>query len=502
MKTFLSFFAPAAPRPAVLQGAALDRRYNFLRIRQVLAMLVTYALFYVCRLSFSVTKKTMIDSGAYTAKELGFVGSALLIAYAIGKILNGFLADHANVRRFIGFGLFASAMANFAVGFHLYAGVLAAVWFGNGLVQATGAPCCVVALSRWFSKRERGTYYGIWSCSNNLGEALCYIITAVVMVWARECFGENSPYVWKSAFWCASAMGLAGIGLVAMFFRDSPQSEGLPPVNVWKNEAADAKEKASAGDVGKGQRIALTDWAVWMIALSGGLFAASRYAIIDWGPFFLQVKKGYGEIDAAWIVSINSAVGAVSSGLSGIVSDRMFKGSRNELALIAGVLNVTGLCLLMLVPGQHMWVDVLALSFFGLASGILLTFLGGLMAVDLVPRVAAGAALGIAGMGNYIGAGIQSIVSGFLIKDLPETVKELGDGAKLLKDGSTLFKDGRLVDAAGNTVNRFYSTSFEICGSEVTVDWIAIFWIGVAMLSLLCALSVWKRRPETADGAR
>ena len=239
-----------------------------------------------------------------------------------------------------------------------------------------------------------------------------------------------------------------------------------------------------------------------MIALSGGLFAASRYAIIDWGPFFLQVKKGYGEIDAAWIVSINSVVGAVSSGLSGIVSDRMFKGSRNELALIAGVLNVTGLCLLMLVPGQHMWVDVLALSFFGLASGILLTFLGGLMAVDLVPRVAAGAALGIAGMGNYIGAGIQSIVSGFLIKDLPETVKELGDGAKLLKDGSTLFKDGRLVDAAGNTVNRFYSTSFEICGSEVTVDWIAIFWIGVAMLSLLCALSVWKRRPETADGAR
>ena len=36
--------------------------------------------------------------------------------------------------------------------------------------------------------------------------------------------------------------------------------------------------------------------------------------------------------------------------------------------------------------------------------GVLLTFLGGLMTVDLVPRVA----LGIAGMGNYFGAGPAS----------------------------------------------------------------------------------------------
>ena len=105
---------------------------------------------------------------------------------------------------------------------------------------------------------------------------------------------------------------------------------------------------------------------------------------------------------AATIVSINSVVGAVSSALSGIISDRFFKSRRRGLALSAGVLNVVALVLFMLVPGRHPWLDVAAMVMFGFAVGILLTFLGGLMAVDYVPKCAAGAALGIAGMGDYL----------------------------------------------------------------------------------------------------
>jgi OPA family sugar phosphate sensor protein UhpC-like MFS transporter len=52
---------------------------------------------------------------------------------------------------------------------------------------------------------------------------------------------------------------------------------------------------------------------------------------------------------------------------------------------------------------------------FGTAIGVLICFLGGLMAVDLVPRKASGAALGVVGMASYAAAGIQDIVSGVLI---------------------------------------------------------------------------------------
>ncbi len=53
---------------------------------------------------------------------------------------------------------------------------------------------------------------------------------------------------------------------------------------------------------------------------------------------------------------------------------------------------------------------------FGVSIGVLICFLGGLMAVDLAPKQAAGAALGVVGVASYIGAGLQDIISGTLIE--------------------------------------------------------------------------------------
>ena len=438
-----------------ISGAALERAYARRRIRQVVAMLVVYAFFYICRLAFSASKKDMIEQGAYTTKEIGVVGSAMLIAYAIGKFVNGFIADRVNVRRYIMFGLFVSAFVNFIVGFHVPALMLAVIWFVNGLAQSTGAPCCVVSLARWWPKERRGTYYGIFSCSNNLGEVLAYVLTAGVMVWVGRAWGAD--YAWRSCFWGAAAMGWAGVAAAWFLFGNSPEDEGLPAIPV---DAAEEKV-----DTAGGQKIALLSPVVWLIAIAGGLFAASRYAVIDWGIFFLQVKKGYAGTDAAMIVTVNSIVGAVSSGLSGIISDRFFKGSRQELAVGAGLMNVTALCLFMLVPGRHPWLDVLAMVLFGLAVGILLTFLGGLMAVDRVPKCAAGAALGIAGIGSYLGAGLQSAFSGCLVV--------------------------RGADGTASLMGRTFANGW-------TLDYLAVFWIGVAALSVVFTLLAGRNRREIA----
>ena len=412
------------------------------QIRQAAALLLVYAIFYICRLAFSASKKDMIELGAYSAGEIGIVGSAMLIAYAIGKCANGFIADRINVRRYIMFGLFVSAGINMIVGFHVAALMLAVLWFVNGLAQSTGAPCCVVSLSRWWPKEKRGTYYGIWSCSNNLGEVLAYILTAGVMVWAGQKFGAD--YSWRSCFWGASVMGLCGVAIAWFLFGNAPEDEGLAPIPVEPKEAGI--------NTSEGQKIALASVSVWLIALAGACFAASRYAVIDWGIFFLQVKKGYAATDAAMCITVNSIVGAVSSGLSGLISDRFFKSSRQGIAVFAGLSNVVALSLFMLVPGHHPWLDVAAMAIFGFAVGILLTFLGGLMAVDLVPKCASGAALGIVGLGSYLGAGLQSMFSGFL-------VERAADGTVLLK-GIDLANGWRL-------------------------DYLAIFWVGVAVLSVV-----------------
>ena len=262
----LKLFSPLPPKPVTLAPDEIDRRYRAFRWQEAMAMTLGYGIFYVCRLAFSATKKSLIDGNWYSSKEIGWVGSAMLFAYAFGKIANGFLADRANLRRFMGFGLFVSALMNFIVGWHVPAMALVVVWFVNGFAQATGASASVVAISRWYPKRERGTFYGIFSMSNNFGEALAYVLTSVVMVYAAKWFDvapieklfhyletwfvSTPPTVeghygngaaWRSGFWGAAFLGALGVMLIMKFFRDSPESEGLPPVQAWAKEPPDAR---------------------------------------------------------------------------------------------------------------------------------------------------------------------------------------------------------------------------------------------------------------------
>jgi OPA family sugar phosphate sensor protein UhpC-like MFS transporter len=67
-------------------------------------------------MSLSVVKQPLIDEGVLSAGQLGLIGSALLFVYAVGKFMNGFIADYCNIRRFMATGLFVSALVNLIMG--------------------------------------------------------------------------------------------------------------------------------------------------------------------------------------------------------------------------------------------------------------------------------------------------------------------------------------------------------------------------------------------------
>ena len=141
---------------------------------------------------------------------------------------------------------------------------------------------------------------------------------------------------------------------------------------------------------------------------------------------FLQEAKGFSDVEAISVVSINALLGILGTVLSGWFSDKLFKGDRKVPALIFGVLNAAALALFF-YGGNAMWVNVLSMVLFGIAIGVLICFLGGLMAVDIVPRKATGAALGVVGMTSYIAAGIQDVASGWLIDS---NITVAADGVK------------------------------------------------------------------------
>jgi len=440
--SILKFFAISPSSRRITDPVAVEAKYKRLRRQIFLAATLGYGLFYVCRLSLNVIKKPLVDAGVVSETELGIIGSGLFVTYAVGKFTNGFLADRANVRRFMSAGLLVTALINLILGFGVGFGTFVVLWAVNGWAQSMGAAPCVVALSRWFSDKDRGSVYGFWSSSHNIGEAITFIATAAIV----------SAAGWQWGFRGAAALGLLGFVVVAMFMRDTPQSCGLPPVST-DSSAADATDRE---EISRMQKAVLRNPAIWMLALGSAFMYISRYAVNSWGVFFLEAEKGYSTIEASSIISVSSVCGIIGTILSGWVSDRFFGGRRNLPALIFGLMNITGLCLFLIAPSSLV-VDVTAMVIFGIAIGALICYLGGLMAIDIASKKASGAALGVVGIASYIGAAAQDFVSGLMI----------GSGR---------------TDATSGTVYDFSG--------------ITIFWISAAILSVICVLTVWNAKAK------
>ncbi|HET8828996.1 MAG TPA: MFS transporter, partial [Pelobium sp.] len=415
-----------------MDNTEVDKRYKKLRTQVFLSATFGYGLYYVCRLSLNVMKKPLVDHHILTETQLGIIGSALFFAYAVGKFVNGFLVDRSNIKTFMAFGLFISAIINFSLGYVDTFIFFALLWGLNGWFQSMGAPPAIVSLSRWFNNKDRGTYYGFFSASHNIGEAFTYVFTALVV----------SYLGWQWGFISAAAAGLLGVVLIMLFLHDSPESKALPPIMqpVAKTEIAFL------------QLAVLKNPAIWVLALSSAFMYVGRYAITSWGIFFLQEHRNYNELVASSIISVSSISGIFGNIASGWLSDKVFKGRRNIPALLFGVLNAASLAAFLWLPAGYQWAEVGAMVVFGFSIGVLICYLAGLMAVDIVPKNVSGAAIGIVGVASYLGAGLQDITSGVLI----EQGKHLVNG-------------------------------------KVTYDFsgLMLFWIGSAMLSFVLCLLIW-----------
>lgn len=449
LKNIINFYRVSQPKPCNEESLSEQKqRLKRFQWSTFLAATLGYGMYYVCRLSLNVVKKPIVDEGVFSETELGIIGAVLFFTYAVGKFMNGFLADRSNINRFMSTGLLVTALVNLCLGFVHSFILFAVLWGISGWFQSMGAASCVVGLSRWFTDKKRGSFYGFWSASHNIGEAMTFIIVASIV----------SALGWRYGFLGAGLVGLIGALVVWRFFHDTPQSKGLPAVNApEKKKEMDALETE---EFNRAQKAVLRNPAIWILALSSAFMYISRYAVNSWGVFYLQAEKGYSTLDASFIISISSVFGIVGTMFSGVISDRFFGGRRNIPALIFGLMNVFALCLFLLVPGVHFWMDALAMILFGLGIGVLICFLGGLMAVDIAPRNASGAALGVVGIASYIGAGLQDVMSGVLI-----------EGNKRLVDGVEVY-------------------------DFTYINW---FWIGAAVLSVLLALLVWNARNEEIE---
>ena len=420
---FYSYYRISKPSSEKVPHDQVASEYKSLRNKTFWGAVVAYSLYYVCRMSLSVVKQPLIDEGVLTAGQLGIIGSALLFVYAFGKFMNGFIADYCNVRRFMATGLLISSLVNLLMGvlgiMKGPAGIssvlificFAVLWGINGWMQSMGSPPGVISLSRWFPRSKRGTFYSIFSATPYIGEFLSFIITGMVV----------GALGWQAGFVVAAVAGLIGSAVILIFVSDTPESKGLPSIYELTGEKMTREDTMPTREL---QKSVLRHPGIWVIALSSAFIYITKYAIAGWGVLFLQKARDFSIEDATQIIAFSAAFGVVGTVLAGWLSDKVFGGDRVKPAILSGILGFIALALFLFAGGGFI-VNIFYVSLFSLATGVLYCIVAGLMAVDIVPRKATGAALGVVGISSYAAAGLQDITSGYLIQYNTEKIGDV-----------------------------------------------------------------------------
>ncbi|WP_083755225.1 glycerol-3-phosphate transporter [Desulforamulus reducens] len=395
--SLLGIFKPA-PHIDRLPNEKIDNEYKRLRMQVFISIFIGYAGYYLVRKNFSLAIPHMIQEG-FTKSELGWVMSALALAYGISKFVMGAFSDRSNPRFFLAAGLMLSSIIMSLYALPAVTSSLTLMYvlmFINGWVQGMGWPPCGRTMTHWYSIGERGTRVAIWNTAHNVGGGLIGPLATLGLV----LFGT-----YKSIFFFPAMIAFVVAIFVLFTLKDTPQSCGLPPIEEYKNDYPDDKVEDREKELSVKEilfKYVLNNKYLWYIAIANLFVYFVRYGVVDWAPTYLTEVKGFSTKGSHWSYFLYEYAGIPGTILCGWISDKVFKGRRAP----AGVIFMAGVAVAVLVywfnPVGNPMIDNLAL----IAIGFLIygpVMLIGLHALDLAPKKAAGTAAGFTGLFGYVG---------------------------------------------------------------------------------------------------
>ncbi|HNV03820.1 MAG TPA: phosphoglycerate transporter protein PgtP [Vicinamibacterales bacterium] len=388
--------APADPLPPDL----VDPAYRRLRRQVFIGIFVGYAAFYLVRNTFALAIPDVLkEHPEYSKAALGTAMTGLSIAYGLSKFLMGSVSDRSNPRYFLPLGLLLSAGIMFLSGAvqAIYASLVIVVLLQtlNGWVQGMGWPPCGKTMVHWFSTNERGIVVSVWNTAHNVGGAL----VATFALGGLAIFGH-----WGAKLYF-NAMIAAAVAIVAfLLMRDTPQSCGLPPIEVHRNDYppdySEAHERNfTFREIFFGH--VLTNKYLWAIAVANAFVYFVRYGVVNWIPTYLETAKGFSFKDASWAWALYEWAAIPGTIACGWVSDKVFKSRRAPATILFMALTLVAVIVYWLNMRGPLWIDYAAL----IAVGFLIygpIMIIGLHALDLVPKKAAGTAAGFTGFFGYV----------------------------------------------------------------------------------------------------
>ncbi len=383
--------------------------------RMLLATMFCYLFFYTGRQTFGFAIPGIQEELGISKATLGWAGTCLLWAYALGQAINGNLGDKFGGRRLVSLGAITSCALNWCMSFGNSVTTLYVPWALNGYAQAMGWAPGSRVLSNWWSRAERGRVYGMYVFAAGMSSVLSFVTSLLVI--------DTFDLGWRWIFRLPVLLLLLGGVFYYVIVRDRPEELGFEPpsdLNVPSSATQENATKPSQKtDIVESSRQryshALSNPRFMVACVSIGFQNLARYGLIIWVPVHFLGEDWKNSSDQ-WVsvsLPLGMALGALASGW---LSDRLFRGRRWPLiSLFMFFAAITSMAMYYIPRTNHgLGVSVLFLCGF-FAYGPQAAFWA--LCPDMLGYQRAGTGTGVMNFHAYLFAGLGEPLIGQLIEN-------------------------------------------------------------------------------------
>lgn len=384
--------------------------FQYWQWRVILSTMVGYSVYYFVRKNFSFAMPALGDEYGISNTSFGIILTLVGLIYGVSKFVNGVLSDRTNARWHLSFGLAVCVLLNVAFGWsdklsamitghadgpdfvNGMVAVMAVLLVLNNIFQGCGFAPCNHLLAHWIHPKELATKTAIWNTSHSVGAAIVSVICGYIIANTGD---------WRYCFWLPAAIAAAGVVFVIITLRDTPKSVGLPELENTKTELDD-NDSPEAFRAFLRKKV-FRNPIIWVLAVTDLFVYVVRFAVLDWGPTFLQDRANPLSPElAGWTLAIFEIAGCAGMLCAGWVSDKFFDGKSHRMCVVEMFLVAICMAILQFIPADTNSVVVLILlalsGFFIYGPQALL----GVVATKQATKQAASSAVGLIGFMSYL----------------------------------------------------------------------------------------------------
>lgn len=314
----------------------------------LIVVFFTYAIVFMPRLCIPALSPFIRDEMVLTSVEVGFLSTAAAMGNWVMQLPSGVIVDRLGPRWIMFAGLMMAGvfmvLTSRATAYPLLLLGLFTAGFGSGCL-ATATAKMVMS---WFPVKERATVMGIKQSAFNVGGMLS---------------AGSLPALAIATSWRFGFIAVAGVcffaAILGLILYREPRKPVIPII-----QPALATKLATDGAVATAEsrltrQAAMTVFKnpdIIKISLAGMLILLSEWAAIAHTTLFLKDALLYSVVIAGGMLAFTEGTGAVAKATTGVLSDRLFRGSRKIPWLILSFISVAAYLLIaFLEPGRAPW---------------------------------------------------------------------------------------------------------------------------------------------------